>query len=203
MGLHISSDYKSYSDNTAASTSAHTTEILDINMDGDCAGTSFKNNIRMTPEELERRLKRAQKITLCEEVRKLGKPESILPKVLLDRIEKPCTALVVWKPPQNIDRFIFTNAQKNFNFTNRNQDNQNIFQDNNVANHNNNNNIANNNNNNYDELYDEGIDVEDEENDENEMYNNNNNNEVNFNFNNGDDGDDGDDLNFNDNLMDM
>jgi hypothetical protein len=60
-------------------------------------------NVNLTPQELEQRLKNAQRITVCDQVRKsLREENEIIPKVLLNRIEQPCRALVLWRPPQDI-----------------------------------------------------------------------------------------------------
>ncbi|CAG9859760.1 unnamed protein product [Phyllotreta striolata] len=44
---------------------------------------------------------RMQRLYMCEEMRKL-QTDSILPQSLLSRIERPCTALVLWKPPAKL-----------------------------------------------------------------------------------------------------
>ena len=56
----------------------------------------------MTARELSEKLKKASRITMCEEIRKLNEEQrqvSYLPEALLNRIERPCTALVLWQPP--------------------------------------------------------------------------------------------------------
>lgn len=77
--MHISSDYISHDLNP-------TMEEAEI-------------NISMSPDEMRERLKNAQKITVLQEVRQLTKANEIIPKILLDKIETPCKALVLWKPP--------------------------------------------------------------------------------------------------------
>lgn len=44
---------------------------------------------------------REQRLYMCEEMRRLQQ-ESILPQSLLNRISRPCTALVLWTPPPRI-----------------------------------------------------------------------------------------------------
>ncbi|KAJ8967196.1 hypothetical protein NQ314_003026 [Rhamnusium bicolor] len=44
---------------------------------------------------------RTQRLYMCEEMRKL-QTESILPQSLLSQIQRPCTALVLWKPPTRL-----------------------------------------------------------------------------------------------------
>lgn len=44
---------------------------------------------------------REQRLYMCEEMRKLQQ-ESILPQALLNRINRPCTAVVLWTPPQRL-----------------------------------------------------------------------------------------------------
>lgn len=114
--LHLSSEYTSHNIETdcgeeLASTSGgfSPSSSLDDEMSlGEAPAPSMPANhhVYMSPQELEDRLKKAQRISLCEEVRKLDSRTEILPKVLLERIEKPCTALVVWQPPQSLDKLI-------------------------------------------------------------------------------------------------
>lgn len=42
---------------------------------------------------------RQKRLYMCEEMRKL-QTESILPQSILNRMQRPCTALVLWQPPQ-------------------------------------------------------------------------------------------------------
>jgi hypothetical protein len=64
-------------------------------------------NVNLTPQELEQRLKNAQRITVCDQVRKsLREDNEIIPKVLLDRIEQPCRALVLWRPPPEVQQLL-------------------------------------------------------------------------------------------------
>lgn len=44
---------------------------------------------------------REKRLYMCEEMRKLQQ-ESILPQALLNRISRPCTAVVLWQPPQRL-----------------------------------------------------------------------------------------------------
>lgn len=44
---------------------------------------------------------REQRLYMCEEMRRLQQ-DSILPQSLLNRINRPCTALVLWTPPPRI-----------------------------------------------------------------------------------------------------
>lgn len=90
-GLHLSDDYQSHSINL--------TDTSDISSD-------MEYNVNLTPKELQQRLKNAQRITVCEQVRKLNQTDEIIPKVLLDRIESPCKALILWKPPESIQKLI-------------------------------------------------------------------------------------------------
>lgn len=57
--------------------------------------------INMYQWDLERKLRTAQKITISKEVLELDKnsPDNIFPEILLNRITKPCSALVLWQPP--------------------------------------------------------------------------------------------------------
>ncbi|XP_063710162.1 J domain-containing protein DDB_G0295729 [Culicoides brevitarsis] len=67
---------------------------------------SFK--VFLSPADLEEKLKNAQRITVCEQIKNLTKDDSLLPKALLDRanassVSTPyCSALVLWQPPAQI-----------------------------------------------------------------------------------------------------
>lgn len=111
--LHLSTEYTTHNIETTASAPEGTTfgsispsSSLDDDMSLGEAGPSTSSHIFMSPQELEERLKKAQRITLCEEVRKLDNRSEILPQVLLERIEKPCTALVLWQPPQVLEKIL-------------------------------------------------------------------------------------------------
>lgn len=49
----------------------------------------------------ETRPVREQRLYMCEEMRRLQQ-ESVLPQSLINRINRPCTALVLWMPPPRI-----------------------------------------------------------------------------------------------------
>lgn len=90
--MHISSNY-----------TAHNKIVFDTNpaesmsMDSDVnASSAFSDSVS---QDLQSKLKNAQRITICEEIRKI-KNEPLLPEALMERIERPCTALVLWQPPQ-------------------------------------------------------------------------------------------------------
>lgn len=55
--------------------------------------------------DIEEKLRRAQRITICDEIRKLS-DEPLLPQSILDRFEKPCRALVLWQPPHKLTDLI-------------------------------------------------------------------------------------------------
>lgn len=100
-GLHISNDYQSHSINITDKTFE---EEMDSTYD-----------VNMSPQELEERLKHAQRITLCEDAKKTLEESNRdeIYKVLVDRIERPCTALVLWKPPKPIEQLITNFKSKN------------------------------------------------------------------------------------------
>lgn len=62
----------------------------------------------------ESKLKSAQKIVLCEEMRQL-KNDPIVPLSLLNNIEKPCKAIVLWQPPPTLETHIqrINNSEQN------------------------------------------------------------------------------------------
>ena len=88
--LHISSDYTSFGNKDPPNVG----ETMDAE-----PSTSNYNQTRMVTQDLKDKLRKAQRITICDEIRKI-KNESLLPNALLERIERPCTALVLWQPPQ-------------------------------------------------------------------------------------------------------
>lgn len=94
-GLHISSDYKQHSVQTASTS--------DSNMMDELQKIMPQQSSRLTAEtlDIEEKLRRAQRITICDEIRKLS-DEPLLPQSILDRFEKPCRALVLWQPPQKL-----------------------------------------------------------------------------------------------------
>ncbi|KAJ8922479.1 hypothetical protein NQ315_007507 [Exocentrus adspersus] len=57
---------------------------------------------------------RTQRLYMCEEMRKL-QAESILPHSLLAQMQRPCTALVLWKPPPRILPLANNNDDENEN----------------------------------------------------------------------------------------
>lgn len=88
-GLHLSSEFTNHN-------------ISPVDYD------EFEENqphtVFMSPADLEQKLKNAQKITVCDEVRKIT-DDPLLPKSLLDRAAVPspyCSALVLWQPPTSI-----------------------------------------------------------------------------------------------------
>lgn len=57
---------------------------------------------------------REKRLYMCEEMRKLQQ-ESILPQALLNRISRPCTAVVLWTPPQRLHIPLPATANENNN----------------------------------------------------------------------------------------
>ncbi|XP_065095367.1 uncharacterized protein Mst85C [Ochlerotatus camptorhynchus] len=117
--LHLSSEYTPHNIETSASAGdtvgslSPLSSSLDDDMSfGECSPSTSTaaggtgHHVYMSPRELEERLKKAQRIALCEEVRKLDNRAEILPQALLQRIEKPCTALVLWQPPQVLEKIL-------------------------------------------------------------------------------------------------
>ncbi|EAU75608.1 uncharacterized protein LOC120896923 [Anopheles arabiensis] len=103
--LHLSTEYTAHDIRTQTSTAdprAHSSREEDMLLGdaGNVSDDADAYHVCMSPQELEERLKKAQRIAICEEVRRLDGRGEILPKALLQRIEKPCTALMIWQPPQ-------------------------------------------------------------------------------------------------------
>lgn len=116
-GLHLSDNFQSHNEHQQTD-------------------TAEAYNVNLSPQELEQRLKNAQRITVCDQLRKsLREDNEIIPKVLLNRIEEPCRALVLWRPPEPIEKLLTV-------YENRSSDEEEIDMD---GNNNNNNSDPNNN----------------------------------------------------------
>lgn len=68
---------------------------------------------------------RTQRLYMCEEMRKL-QTESILPQSLISRIQSPCTALVLWKPPTRILPLVSNDIDENENNNEQQQPDNNV-----------------------------------------------------------------------------
>lgn len=66
---------------------------------------------------------KTKRLYMCEEMRKL-QPDSILPQCLLNRIQRPCTDLVLWTPPERILLRPFEDQQQNESNNNNNNNNE-------------------------------------------------------------------------------
>ncbi|XP_031621260.1 uncharacterized protein LOC116339496 isoform X2 [Contarinia nasturtii] len=110
-GLHISSDF------TAHDINQTTNEASDID-----SFSSYPPSL----QDIEEKLKRAQKITVAEVVKSIQE-EPLLPAAIMERFEKPCKALVIWQPPQKITEYIISKAvQEQQNSDDENADNNNV-----------------------------------------------------------------------------
>lgn len=90
-GLHISDNIE------------HDTNKLST--DSNALHSSYSCSI----EDIEEKLKRAQRITVSDVVREI-QDEPLLPAAIIERFEKASKALVVWKPPQRIVDLIVPKA---------------------------------------------------------------------------------------------
>lgn len=118
-GLHISSDYIQH--NTGSTTGSDGDELPSTS--GKCFSNLTYEDYQVTAKELEEKLRNANRITICDELTKFcdeqKKKASYLPEALLNRIQKPCTALVLWQPPPSIlNMFSQTNISENKNESN-------------------------------------------------------------------------------------
>lgn len=89
--LHISSEFKAH----------------DINQSQNNATVPLP--YPTTLQDIEEKLKRAQKITVSDVVKSIQE-EPLLPAAIIERFEKPCKALVVWQPPQRITDLIVSKS---------------------------------------------------------------------------------------------
>ncbi|XP_044749364.1 uncharacterized protein LOC123310061 [Coccinella septempunctata] len=56
-----------------------------------------------TPSEMESEEIKEKRLYMCEEMKKFqAQNDPIIPESLLNRMSRPCTALVLWKPPESI-----------------------------------------------------------------------------------------------------
>lgn len=112
--MHISSEFQ-----------AHNINLSDNQSDIESSSV-YSVNVNLSPQELETRLKNAQKIILCEDVKKTlyETSKNEIYKVLANRYEKPCQAIVLWQPPQPLEKLItdFKSVQQKDN--NDNEDDQ-------------------------------------------------------------------------------
>lgn len=93
-GLHLSDNYQ-----------PHDLNAEEFAQPFEEAPMSF--NVNLSPQELEQKLKNANRITLCDQIRKTFREDNeIIPKVLLDRGEQPCRALILWRPPPPIEMLV-------------------------------------------------------------------------------------------------
>lgn len=97
-GLHISSNY------TAHETNNMMDVLNEINETND---TESMSPYPCSLQEIEEKLKRAQRITISDVVSKI-KNEPLLPAAIMERFEKPCKALVVWQPPNRLTDLIIS-----------------------------------------------------------------------------------------------
>jgi uncharacterized iron-regulated protein len=105
-GIHLSDNFQAHN----------------INLQENSFDLNTTYNINLSPQELEERLKNAQRITLDENVKKsfIETSRSEIYKVLANRMEKPCQALVLWQPPQPLKRLITDFDTNNSNLNNNN-----------------------------------------------------------------------------------
>ena len=111
-GMHLSDSFQAHNINLSDSTFVVEEEAMDMSY-----------NVNLSPQELETRLRNAKRITyVCDDVkRNLNQSDEIIPKVLLDRIEKPCRAVILWTPPSKPNFSEIRNADK-YNKRNENDD---------------------------------------------------------------------------------
>lgn len=69
-----------------------------------------RSNRPMTAEELQESIKNGKKFTVSEEILKFNKTtDKLLPHLL--KLEKPCTALIPWKPLLSIEGLVTKNDE--------------------------------------------------------------------------------------------
>lgn len=100
FGLHLSSEFTN-----------HNISPVDLDEMND----TQTHNVFMSPADLETKLNNAQKITICDEVRKIT-DDPLLPKALVERSSMPtpyCSALVLWQTPSSVLKVPFDDKDNN------------------------------------------------------------------------------------------
>lgn len=100
-GMHISSEFTAHNINDAR----RPNNALDVDEDSNETLRSYSNTL----QDIEEKLKRAQKITVADVVKTI-QDEPLLPVAIMEHFEKPCKALVIWQPPSRITDLIITKA---------------------------------------------------------------------------------------------
>jgi len=87
-GLHLSSNFTTH------------------NISPDDVSEDLPYKVFLSPADLEEKLRNAQRITVCEQIKNLTEGDNLLPKALVDRaattLATPMNALVLWQPPSQI-----------------------------------------------------------------------------------------------------
>lgn len=149
--LHISPDYKQQ-DQQQANVNEMTATKSDLMSDLEEIAASQSNKLCPLELDIEEKLRRANRITVCEELSKLTE-DPILPKAILERFERPSNALVLWQPPKKIAELIVPRNQE------ENQSNEDEMDDNEMDNFST---VNNNNDNSVDLNYDASMDLDNE-----------------------------------------
>lgn len=91
-GLHLSDNFQQHNVTPEPTESTSSDEACFVNL---------------SKEELEKRLKRAQRIIVCDQVKKtLQEEKEAINRMIMNRMDPPCRALVLWKPPPPIEKLL-------------------------------------------------------------------------------------------------
>lgn len=91
-GLHLSDNFQQHNVSPEPTESTSKNEAYHVNLSKD---------------ELEKRLKRAQRIIVCDQVKKsLQEEKEIINRMIINRMDPPCRALVLWKAPPPIEKLL-------------------------------------------------------------------------------------------------
>lgn len=107
-GLHISSEFTNHSSVN------DTSDKFDVDINNFSDNNQLYSTYRCSVEDIEEKLKRAQRITVAEVVREIS-DEPLLPASIMERYEKQSKAskaLVIWQPPQRISDLIVSKIQQ-------------------------------------------------------------------------------------------
>lgn len=92
-GLHISSSYVSHQIGSNQPVSIPLPGVKPVEPADSSTDSSSLSSVDLSVDGKDRT------VSLCEQLRKLISETSVIPAPLLNKVERPCNALVLWQPP--------------------------------------------------------------------------------------------------------
>lgn len=101
--MHISHEYTAHQQTASDDDSNNWTNTISADIDDKATeaaadSATYNSQYISMSNDLEQKLKNARAITICEQISKM-KNEPLLPNSLIERLERPCLAVVLWQPP--------------------------------------------------------------------------------------------------------